>query len=190
MLESSSAARHYHQQLQASIASTLTLSLSYLLAFCLIAYLLIHSLTHLLNYLLIYSLHSITYRLLTYSLACLRLYLLTCLLTYILTYLCTCLFAVLLTCLLVYSLTNEWWITLSSLFSIVPVLCSSPPQAGHSHVEVYYSTLVVGMIAVYTCDIGFYFSEGGTSRSIICLDGTWIQQAPECTGWFTTDRLK
>ena len=39
-----------------------------------------------------------------------------------------------------------------------------------------------GTIATFVCPPGWYFADGGTTRTLICTDGSWLRYAPTCTG--------
>ena len=39
-----------------------------------------------------------------------------------------------------------------------------------------------GAVATYLCPPGWYFAEGGTSRTSVCVNGIWPHATPMCTG--------
>ena len=41
---------------------------------------------------------------------------------------------------------------------------------------------VRGAVMTLSCARGTHFVEGGTTRTLVCLDGTWPSVVPRCTG--------
>jgi len=39
-----------------------------------------------------------------------------------------------------------------------------------------------GAVMTFSCAHGTYFAEGGTSRTLVCVDGVWPTVVPRCTG--------
>jgi len=63
----------------------------------------------------------------------------------------------------------------------VPVPCVIQ-DAPASNAAVTVSWDIFGAIATYTCPPGWYFAEGGTTRTLLCVNGSWPRIAPMCTG--------
>jgi len=60
------------------------------------------------------------------------------------------------------------------------VVCPPAPSVVNAWTDVYMN--LNSVVAVFTCFVGFYFVDGGTSRSTMCVDFTWSQSLPGCEG--------
>ena len=61
--------------------------------------------------------------------------------------------------------------------------CYRPPVV--SNAVAYIHQDAYGTIAVYMCNNGYYFVEGGNTRTILCIGGEWNQRTSDCRGELT-----
>jgi len=57
-------------------------------------------------------------------------------------------------------------------------MCFRPPARANSHMALFQDAN--GVVAIYTCHIGYYFASGGTIRTVVCVDNTWSHEIPGC----------
>lgn len=62
----------------------------------------------------------------------------------------------------------------SSSYSV----CSPARLASFADISVLKDS--VGTIAVYTCWVGFYFIEGSSTRTAVCVNGIWQNKIADC----------
>lgn len=56
--------------------------------------------------------------------------------------------------------------------------CFKPRPVSNAGVTLYQD--IYGVVAVYTCRLGYRFAGGATTRTALCIDGSWIMVAEDC----------
>jgi len=59
---------------------------------------------------------------------------------------------------------------------------SQCPDPATSNAELHATWGVSHVIAIYICPTGRYFPQGGTRRTLLCTNDSWLNDAPTCTG--------
>ena len=66
------------------------------------------------------------------------------------------------------------------------VACPIAPAAAHADVSLWSDD--TGTVAIYTCWTGFHFVERSSIRSIVCIDGKWINNISDCISTYVMSR--
>ena len=66
--------------------------------------------------------------------------------------------------------------------------CYRPPTRQHADVSLYQDHN--GVVAVYTCQIGYFFASGGTIRTVLCVESGWSHDIPDCQRTWTLLQTK
>ena len=80
-------------------------------------------------------------------------------------------------------------LSLTNLYNVVVVvteglhvpdttICYRPPSRAHAIVSLYKDSY--GVVAIYTCQSGYFFAEGGTVRTVLCKNAEWSHDVPDC----------
>jgi len=67
-----------------------------------------------------------------------------------------------------------------------PLPCLNP-AAPLSNADVVTTWDSHGTTAIYSCPPGWYFSQGGMTRTLTCTNATWPVLVPTCTGSLDTN---
>ena len=74
-------------------------------------------------------------------------------------------------------------------FLWIAIECPAPTAPANTHVQ--YESMTQGSIASFSCNAGYQFREGGTLRTIECLDSAnWSNQIAGCLCEYNTALLR
>ena len=76
-----------------------------------------------------------------------------------------------------------------NVFFLILGLCEVPPP-DPVYADRFIRGYTTGSMITYTCNMGYYFKEGGTTRTVVCLPNeTWSVDHLECIGGYSKKRI-